>query len=123
MMFFLFSVTQHTQKEQQGHALYHTATCEGLEPPCQITRLWISNPAHLPILPTCQKRRVQEWNLQFEATRQSGTYGNRTHIARVKVLCVSITPTPDTITNRPHRIRTYARGFGDHDANHYTRDL
>lgn len=29
--------------------------CEGLEPPCRNERRWISNPEHLPILPTHRK--------------------------------------------------------------------
>lgn len=30
-------------------------TCEGLEPPCRNKRRWISDPEHLPILPTRHK--------------------------------------------------------------------
>ena len=44
----------------RSHVLYplsyeSKAMCEGLEPPCRNERRWISNPEHLPILPTHRK--------------------------------------------------------------------
>lgn len=44
----------------RSHVLYPLSyesetTCEGLEPSCRNKRRWISDPEHLPILPTRHK--------------------------------------------------------------------
>ena len=66
-------------------------TCEGLEPPCRNKRRWISDPEHLPILPTRHKRvdiEIKPMSLELESDVLS--------------------------QSRCDRIRTYIKdGFGD----------